>query len=130
MNKSHNPTSIQEPYRNLYSHAIEVAASSRLMFISGQYGVRPDGSIGATIEEQGRQILLNIKEILADADMDFESVVKINTYIVRADDVAKFGPIRSEFLGDARPAMTTVVVTALASPDWLIEVEAVAAQSQ
>ncbi|HEX6980745.1 MAG TPA: RidA family protein [Alphaproteobacteria bacterium] len=129
MNKSHNPGTIAPPFRNIYSHGIEVPAGARTLWISGQVGTKPDGSIAPDCAGQAEQIMQNIGAILAEAGMSFADLVKINAYLVRAEDIATFAPIRAKYLAGAKPAMTTVVVTALAQPSWLIEVEAVAAKS-
>ncbi len=61
--------------------------------------------------------------------MGVGDLVKITTYLVNADDLAAAGAARARFLGDARPASATVIVKALVKPEWLIEIEAIAAQS-
>lgn len=128
MNKAINPGSIAPPFRNIYSHGIEVPERSRVLWVSGQLGTKPDGSIAADCAGQCEQVMENIKAILAEAGMSFADLVKINAYLVKAEDIAVFAPIRAKHLGNAKPAMTTVVVTALAQPQWLIEVEVVAAK--
>jgi enamine deaminase RidA (YjgF/YER057c/UK114 family) len=60
--------------------------------------------------------------------MDMADVVKTTTYLVNADHVADFREARDRVIGDARPASTLVVIDALASPDWLVEIELVAAR--
>ena len=47
MHKALNPTHIAPPYKNRYSHAVEVSAGSRMLFISGTVGVKPDGTVPA-----------------------------------------------------------------------------------
>lgn len=129
MNRAHNPGAIAPPFRNIYSHGIEVPANARTLWIAGQVGTRPDGSIAPDCAGQAEQVMANIGAILAEAGMGFADLVKLNAYLVRAEDVPVFAPIRAKHLAGARPAMTTVIVSALAVPDWLIEVEAVAARS-
>ena len=128
MNKVHNPGSIAPPFRNIYSHGVEVPTGARTLWISGQIGTKPDGSIAADCAGQAEQIMENIKAILAAAGMTFADIVKLNSYLVKAEDIPVFAPIRAKHLGSAKPAMTSVVVTALAQPTWLIEVEAVASK--
>lgn len=129
MNKAYNPASIAPPFRNIYSHGIECPANARTLWISGQVGTRPDGSIASDCAGQAEQIMQNIGAILAEAGMGFGDLVKLNAYLVKAEDIAAFAPVRAKHLAGAKPAMTSVVVTALAQPSWLIEVEAVAAGS-
>ena len=58
-----------------------------------------------------------------------ENLVKCTHYLTRSEDVAAYGTVRSRHLGNARPASIFVVVTALARPTILLEVEAVAAKA-
>ena len=58
---------------------------------------------------------------------DSRDLVKITTYLVRPEDVAAAGAARAKHFGDARPGSATIIVKALVVPDWLIEIEAVAA---
>jgi 2-iminobutanoate/2-iminopropanoate deaminase len=125
VNKAHNPASIAPPFRNIYSHGVECPANARTLWISGQIGTKPDGSIAPDCAGQAE----NIRAILTEAGMSFADLVKLNAYLVKAEDIPVFSPIRSKHLAGAKPAMTSVVVTALAQPSWLIEVEAVAAKS-
>jgi enamine deaminase RidA (YjgF/YER057c/UK114 family) len=129
MNKSHNPGSIAPPFRNIYSHGVEVPAGARTLWVSGQIGTKPDGSIAPDCAGQCEQVMENIKAILASAGMGFADLVKLNAYLVKAEDIPVFAPIRARHLDGAKPAMTSVVVTALAQPQWLIEVEVVASKS-
>ena len=55
-----------------------------------------------------------------------KNIVKVNTYLTDIRHRADYGPIREEFFGKKMPAHTLVAVSALALPEYLIEVEAVA----
>ncbi|MGE0238472.1 MAG: RidA family protein [Parvibaculaceae bacterium] len=129
MNKTFNPTRIAPPYKNIYSHAVEIAATSRTLHLSGQLGVAPDGSIPADIESQSELVMTNMAAVLAEAGMSFADLVKLNAYFLKVEHIPVFAGIRARHLAGARPAMTTVVVSALAAPGWLIEVDAVAAKA-
>jgi enamine deaminase RidA (YjgF/YER057c/UK114 family) len=129
VNKAHNPASIAPPFRNIYTHGMECPANARTLWISGQVGTRPDGSIAPDCAGQAEQVMQNIGAILAEAGMSFADLVKLNSYLVRADDFAAYAAVRAKHLAGAKPAMTAVVVTALAQPAWLVEVEAIAAKS-
>jgi enamine deaminase RidA (YjgF/YER057c/UK114 family) len=59
--------------------------------------------------------------------MGVGDLVKITTYLVRPEDVATAGSARAKHFGDARPGSATIIVKALVAPQWLIEIEAVAA---
>jgi len=128
MLKKLNPSAISVPL-GAYTHAIEFPPGARVVHISGQVGVRPDGSVAEGIEAQLACAWQNILAILADAGMGPGDIVKVTTYLTRAEDFKVHPRIRAQFLGDARPAATAVCVSALAAPEFLCEIEAIAARS-
>jgi 2-iminobutanoate/2-iminopropanoate deaminase len=128
VNIRHTPASVAAPF-GPYSHAVEVPEGSRLLYISGEVGVLPDGTVPENIEAQAEACWRNIIAILGDAGMGIEDLVKITTYLVRPEDVAAAGAARAKHFADARPGSATIIVKALVNPAWLIEIEAVAAAS-
>ena len=126
MNKQRNPSTMAAPI-GPFCHASEVPGGSRLLYISGQVGMKPDGSVPATIEEQAEVTWQNIEACLADAGMGIADLVKITTFVVKAEDLPAAGKARAKHLGDARPTSSTIIVSALVVPSLLIEIEAVAA---
>jgi len=128
MLKFHNPGSTAAP-NGTYSHGAEVPANARWLFVAGQIPVRPDGTIPATIEEQTEVVWQNILAVLADAGMGIADVVKITSFLTRYENFSKFAAVRAGFLGAHRPASTSVIISALAKPEFLVEVEAVAAKT-
>ena len=127
MNKFHNPDTIAPPYKNIYSQAVESPSGARLLHVSGMLGVAPDGEVPDSIEAQSELVMTNLAAVLASAGMTFADLVKLNAYFLKVEDIPVFAGIRAKHLAGARPAMTSVVVTALAAPAWMIEVDAVAA---
>src|SRR5437764_12622418 len=81
-----------------------------LLYISGDVGVRPDGTVPDTIEAQAEACWQNIIAILTDARMAVGDLVKITTYLVRPEDVAAAGAARAKHFGDARPGSATIIV--------------------
>jgi 2-iminobutanoate/2-iminopropanoate deaminase len=128
MNKQYTPDTIAPPVA-AYSHAVEIAPGARTLHISGQIGVKPDGGIAEGIAAQVEQAWKNLVAILDDAGMGVEDIVRTTTFVTRADDVAATREIRARYLGDLKPASTLLVVAALARPEYLFELEAVAAKS-
>ena len=126
MNIQHTPHTVAAPF-GPYSHAVEVPEGSRLLYISGEVGVLPDGTVPEGIEAQAEACWRNLIAILADAGMEVGDLVKITTYLVRPEDVAAAGAARAKHFGAARPGSATIIVKALVAPQWLIEIEAVAA---
>ncbi len=126
--KKLNPESIAAPI-SVYTHAIEMPASARWLHISGQIGMTPDGQIAQGIEAQSEVAWQNLIAVLESADMGLENLVKVTAFLVDEADVPAYGAVRTRAIGEARPASTLLIVKALASPDFLVEVEAIAAAS-
>lgn len=127
MHKSHNPSAVAAP-ASRYSHGIEVPANARWLHISGQVGVRPDGATAEGCAAQAEACWANIANILEAAGMRVDDLVKVTTFLRDPADIAVARAARDRAIGDARPASTLVVVAGLASAEWLIEIEAVAAR--
>lgn len=106
------------------------ATGGSTIYLSGQVPVDLEGHIvgAGDFAAQARQVFANIRIALAAVGADFSNVVKMTTYIVNyhPDLREALGAARSEAMGDALPASTLVGVQALATPDYLIEVEAIA----
>jgi enamine deaminase RidA (YjgF/YER057c/UK114 family) len=129
MLKRFNPKSIAPP-AGKYSHGVEVAAGARWLFAAGQVAIHPDGSIPSDPRQQHDVVWSNIKAILAEAGMGFADIVRINGYVVRPDLIPIYRAAREAALGDApHAASTLIVVAALANPQWLVEIEVVAAKA-
>ena len=128
MLKIHNPKSVAAPI-GTYSHGIETPPKARWLHVAGQIGVRPDASVPATIEEQTEVVWQNILAVLADAGMGIGDVVKITSFLTRLENFPKFAQVRAKYLGSHRPASTLLVISSLARPEFLVEVEAIAAKT-
>jgi enamine deaminase RidA (YjgF/YER057c/UK114 family) len=122
-----NPEGVPGPF-NTYSHGAVVEGPVRLLFGAGQVGVHSDGRIGEGIEEQSRLVWQHIVTVLAAADMGVENIVQLNMLLVDRDDRGPASVVRGEFLGEHRPASTLMVVSGLAKPEWLIEIDFIAAK--
>ncbi len=123
-----NPPSIAKPV-GTYSHGVVAPAAGEWLYIAGQVGIHPDGSTPQGIAAQTEAAWSNLVAILAQAGMDVDCLVKVTTFMTRADDITAMAGVRSRFLGDARPASTLLIIQALARAEWLVEVEAVAFRS-
>ena len=125
--RAFNPAGVAGPFGS-YSHGIEVESPMRLVFGSGQTGVDTDGRIGEDIEEQSRLLWRNIEAVLAGAGMKISDIAQLTMLLVRREDLPTAREIREEYLDGHRPASTLLCVAGLAHPDWLIEVDFVAAR--
>jgi enamine deaminase RidA (YjgF/YER057c/UK114 family) len=121
-----SPETVIPPY-GAYSHAAVVPASARFLFTSGQVGETPEGVVMPTVEEQYKVALTNIANILAAHGASPANIVKLTTYLVTPIAPGKMRSIRESVFGDIRPAATMLPVTKLAAPNYLVEIEAVAA---
>lgn len=120
-----NPTSIAAA-PGAYSQGILVPGPGRWLYVSGQGGLLADGSLAAGFAAQATAAWQNVLSTLRECGMAAGDLVKITSYLVDAADLKELAQIRSTFLGEHRPASTLLIVKALARPDWLVEVEAVA----
>ncbi len=127
MIKFHNPKEIGAP-ASRYSHGAEAGPGARWLQISGQVGVDPSGKIVQGIEAQTERAFRNVEAILKSAGMGFDDVVKINTFLLSRDHLAVLRSVRDRLFAKTAPASTLFMVAALAHPDWLVEIEAVAAR--
>lgn len=128
MPKIHNPQSIAAPI-GTYSHGIETAPNARWLHVAGQVAVRKDGSVPVTIEEQTVVAWESVAAILASAGMKVTDIVKVNQYLTDPAHFPGYAGARRRFLGDHRPASTLVMISALVKPEFLVEVEVVAAKA-
>ncbi|MBC7942469.1 MAG: RidA family protein [Chitinophagaceae bacterium] len=120
-----NPKDVHAP-AGAYSHTATVSAGTELVFISGQVGMRVDGSIPATLADQAEVVFDNLRACLAAHGAAMTDVVKLTSYLVSGQDVQEMRAIRQRHFGEHRPVSTAVYVPALVRPVFLLEVEAVA----
>jgi 2-iminobutanoate/2-iminopropanoate deaminase len=112
-----------------YSQAWAVSGA-KIVFVAGQISVDAAGSpVGADdIALQTRTVLENIKGVLLGAGADMSDIIKLNIYVT---DMAEFrekaGAVRREYFSCDFPATTLVEVKALARPEFMVEIEAIAA---
>jgi len=121
----HNPTTITAPL-GAYSNGVSVQGAGRWLHIAGQVGVDQKGALAGAFVEQAEAAWSNLVGVLNDAGMTTSDLVKVNHYLVSTDHLKEYGLVRSRHLGEARPASTLLIVQALARPEWLVEVDAVA----
>lgn len=107
-----------------YSQAL--FAQGKFFFISGQIGMKPDGSMaGDTVEEQTRQIIMNLRAILLAGGLDPGDLIKTTIYLTDIKDFATVNDVYAEMVGGEPPARATVQVSGLPK-GALVEIEAIA----
>jgi 2-iminobutanoate/2-iminopropanoate deaminase len=98
----------------------------RLLFISGQIPADRDGNVPAGFEAQARACWTNLLAQLEAANMGVENLIKVTVFLKRYEDRGVNAKVRFEVRGEHRPALSTVI-TDVYDPDWLLEIEAIAA---
>jgi enamine deaminase RidA (YjgF/YER057c/UK114 family) len=111
-----------------YSDAIEAAPNLRWLYTAGTPGLALDGTVPSDIAGQAELAWQHIIAMLEKADMSVHDLVKITQYLLHASDIPVYAKVRARFLGDARPASMLLIVPALVWPNFLLEIEAVAAK--
>jgi 2-iminobutanoate/2-iminopropanoate deaminase len=107
-----NPNDVVSP-QGLYSHIVKVPSGTELLFISGQLGIKPDGSTPNTIEGQSDQVFSNMITILKSQGLGVENIVKLTTFIVAGQDGQAVRNARIKYLGAHRPSSTAVYISQL-----------------
>jgi enamine deaminase RidA (YjgF/YER057c/UK114 family) len=120
-----NPDAVHPP-AGPYSHTALVPANTELVFVAGQVGMRRDGSVPPAFAEQAELAFANLRACLAAHGLGIESVVKLSVFVLPGQDFQVLRAIRERHCGAHRPASTTVYVPGLATPQLLVEIEAVA----
>ncbi|WP_339212983.1 RidA family protein [Ornithinibacillus sp. FSL M8-0202] len=109
-----------------YSQAID---AGNLLFVSGQIGINPaTGEVVSGIEAQTKQVMENLKHILAEAETDFSQVAKFTIYLASMDDFATVNDIYGSYLQKPYPARATIEVSRLPK-DVLVEIDAIVVKS-
>jgi 2-iminobutanoate/2-iminopropanoate deaminase len=122
----HDPVPVREPYRGIYAHGVETRVGATMLHVSGQIGETPEGVLLPDFRGQCRQAMMNVESVLRTANMSFTDIVKMSFFLTRREDMSALVEVRNEFVKGVRPAVTTLFVAGLVSPDWLVEIEVVA----
>jgi len=122
----HNPKSIAAP-ASTYAQGVTVEGASRWLVASGQVGSLPDGSLAGNSRSQMQTCWDRIFAILDDAGMTKENIVKVTVFLTRPEDVGLYRDVRDANLDGHIAASTLLIISGLANPEWLVEIEAVAA---
>ena len=126
MLKQYNPQTVAPPFSR-YSHGVEAPAGARWLHISGKVGVTREGKMLDGTEAQVEQAWRNVLSVLEEAGMGPRDLVKVTTFLINRADLPMARTVRERMLHGAEPASTLLFVAGLASPEWLVEIEAIAA---
>ena len=114
-----------------YSHVAKVTGT--LVYVAGQVSADASGKLvgEGDLEAQAEQVFKNLKLAIEAAGGTMADIVKMNVYLVAEvdqDEIPKFRAVRDRYINTAKPpASTLAVISRLARPGWLIEIEAIAA---
>ncbi len=111
-----------------FSHATAIAAAGKLVFISGMTARRPDGSIAGlgNVEEQTRQVCENVKAAVEEAGGTLDDIMRVDVYVRNMEHFDIIHKVRRDYFKAPAPASTMVEVNKFTSPDYLIEINAIA----
>lgn len=130
INKKINPISLRIPTKAYSQGVIVPCGNSNLLFITGQLPQNIDGEIvdKGNIEKQTQLVFSRILEILKEADMNFDDVVKLQIYIKDIKNAKIVSTIRDELFMDSKPASTLVEVSNFVKEGCEVEIDAIAAK--
>lgn len=119
-------TSVFDP--PTYTQGIRVSQAQNILFLSGQVAYTAEGGVAhrGDFKAQARGAYQAIKTLVESQGGTMANIVKITTYVTDMHYRVDLAPIREEFFGRKGPASTMVEISALAHPDWMIEIEAIA----
>ena len=123
-----NPKTISKPFSN-YAHVVTAEGAKKLVFCAGQVAADIDGKVMPpdSFEDQAKMVMKNLKNALAAGGAKLSDVTKITIYICNPHDVPKARGILFDYFGDHPPASTLCILRGLANPNFLLEIEAIAA---
>lgn len=122
-----NPASAPAPFSR-YSQAVIAPQGYRWLHVSGQVGCDKNGKAAVGFEAQADLAWSNVINIVKASGFAVEDIVKVTVLLTRQSDVVASRGARDRALGAVEAASTLMIVAGLASPDWLVEVEAIAAR--
>ena len=129
MKEFRNPENVHQPL-GAYSHQIEVRGKERLLVISGQVGMREDGTVPDDPFEQIEIAFENIFRNLRAANMDVNDLIKITYYLVGEFDTARRREVVLSKLQGHQPCSTLLYVAGLANPVYRVEIDAWASRAE
>ena len=123
-----NPKTISKPFTN-YAHVVTVEGAQKLVFCAGQVAADVDGRVlpPDDFDAQTKMVMKNLENALAAGGAKLSDVTKVAIYICNPHDVTKARRILTDYFGSNPPGSTLCVLRGLANPNFLLEVEAIAA---
>ena len=123
MKEFRNPQNVHQPVGS-YAHQVEIDRNERMLILSGQVGMREDGTVPDDPIEQIDVALENIFHNLQAANMDMKDIIKLTYYLVGEMDTTKRRELVAAKLQGHKPCSTLLYVAGLASPIYKVEIDA------
>jgi len=124
--KRTNPERLHKPLN--YYHSVEVDAGCKTIYLAGQTAVKSDGTTPSGIKAQAEIVFENLQTVLSESGYKLEDVVFMKSFLVNRADRDGYQEVRARIWGEIKPASTFLIVSGLAKPEYLLEVECVAAK--
>jgi enamine deaminase RidA (YjgF/YER057c/UK114 family) len=123
-----NPKTISKPFTN-YAHVVTVEGAKKLVFCAGQVAADVEGTVlpPDNFAAQTKLVMKNLKNALAAGGAQLSDVTKVTIYICNPHDVPKARSILHDYFGKHPPGSTLCILRGLANPNFLLEIEAIAA---
>ena len=129
MNQTVNPKDVHKPL-GAYSHSTLIPRDSKILVIAGQVGLDAKAKLQVGIRKQAEQTFRNILACLKANAMRKQDLVKFTVFLTDPRHIEPYRAARKKVIGDkVLPPSTLLIVDGLASPDLLIEIEAMAARA-
>ncbi len=111
-----------------FSHATAIAATGKMVFVSGLTARKADGTIAGLgdVSEQTRQVCENLKATMEEAGGTLDDIVRVDVYVRNMEHFEAIHEVRRQYFTGIAPASTMVEVSKFVSPDYLIEINAIA----
>ena len=120
------PPGIRAPFAR-YSYGVEIPPGHRILVCSGQLGISAADQVPPTIEEQTHLCFRNVGVVLEAAGFAFSDVVRISAFVVSREHLKGYMSVRDLYIADPPPASTLMIVSGFSRPEFLVEVEVIAA---
>lgn len=126
MHKSLIPDTIRAPFAH-YCHGAEISPGTKLVLVSGQLGMAKDGTIPPDCAGQARICFANITAILAEAGLGLQDVAQLRAFVTGREHLGPYMKVRDALFANHLPASTLMIVSGFSRPDFVVEVEVIAA---
>ena len=121
--KHFNPADIVKP-ASRYVQGVQHKLSGERLVVSGQLGMKPDGTLEEGMERQMERAWMNVFGVLKAAGFDKTHLVKVTVFVTESGQTALYRQVRDRMLDGHMCANTYLQIAGLAAPQFLVEIEA------